>query len=485
VSSEGDNDGEAFERIQQHLERNGELKDEESAAEAEKVSSDSEQGAEQGQGDKEIGKQGDKVSAPESGVGDEPTRNETNESVKSDNERGETPGAQTTGDDAKSPEEQPDGKQGDAESPGGQQTSTKGPSGAGDEQQSKGAPNSKPEMKPGEKRQQAPSPGEQSNEEEPSAGSRGKRESDSQGEQGGDRSGGGEAGTRQPDKPGAGSGGQKAPREGTGSAGQNQSADEGAGESSEQGTGNDSPNAGRDEVADKQTGQPGGETTGRGSKHRDGEGTKPGGESGIEDDAPGSAPGEDDPGRETADSQQVSRDAKRSADGEQASRQGKASANRHATPTGDGGESGTAAAPPPRIEGTVPDGDEANLDYARKQTDLVLEKLAEQLDRKGVDEDLLKQLGWSEDDLRKFVQRWRERKDAAERRDQSGDAAKRELEEALRSLGLRRGPLQQGRVKDDTLRDLREGYRGPVPLEYQERLRAYNQGVSRARQDDE
>ena len=35
------------------------------------------------------------------------------------------------------------------------------------------------------------------------------------------------------------------------------------------------------------------------------------------------------------------------------------------------------------------------------------------------------------------------------------------------------------------MRDLREGYRGNVPLEYQERLRAYNQGVSRARAEDE
>ena len=59
------------------------------------------------------------------------------------------------------------------------------------------------------------------------------------------------------------------------------------------------------------------------------------------------------------------------------------------------------------------------------------------------------------------------------------------LEDALRSLGLHRGPLQQAAAKKDTLRDLREGYRGAVPLEYQERLRAYNQGVSRARQDGE
>ena len=43
-----------------------------------------------------------------------------------------------------------------------------------------------------------------------------------------------------------------------------------------------------------------------------------------------------------------------------------------------------------------------------------------------------------------------------------------------------RGELQQSAVQKDSMRDLREGYRGPVPAEYQERLRAYNQGVSRA-----
>jgi hypothetical protein len=155
------------------------------------------------------------------------------------------------------------------------------------------------------------------------------------------------------------------------------------------------------------------------------------------------------------------------------------------TATGGGGEMGTAAGQPPKVDGTAPEGDEVNLEYARKQTDLVLERLADQLNRKRVDDGLLEELGWSEDELRRFVERWQARKDAAQQNDPSSEAAKRELDEALRSLGLRRGPLQQGPLKDDSLRDLREGYRGTVPLEYQERLRAYNQGVSRARQDRE
>jgi hypothetical protein len=150
-----------------------------------------------------------------------------------------------------------------------------------------------------------------------------------------------------------------------------------------------------------------------------------------------------------------------------------------------GGKVPDEAIQPGQSSGTAPDGDAANLEYARKQTDLVLDKLADQLNRKKVDENLLKDLGWSEADLRKFIERWQARKEAAARNDAAGEAARRELDDALRSLGLRRGPLQQSKVRDDTMRDLREGYRGPVPPEYQERLRAYNQGVSRARERGE
>jgi hypothetical protein len=224
---------------------------------------------------------------------------------------------------------------------------------------------------------------------------------------------------------------------------------------------------------------------------RENEGNESGGERGVEDKQAGQGdkePAAQDEAEQDGE-QPFSRDAQQSAEQPDSnasnSPDGQQNANDRGTPTGDGGEKGTVAGPPPRIDGTVPDGDEANLNYTRKQTDLVLEKLAEQLNRKQVDKDLLERLGWSEEDLRKFVQRWQERKEAAKRNDQSGDAAKRELDEALRSLGLRRGPMRQGPVKDDTMRDLREGYRGPVPLEYQERLRAYNQGISRAAEDRE
>ncbi len=154
------------------------------------------------------------------------------------------------------------------------------------------------------------------------------------------------------------------------------------------------------------------------------------------------------------------------------------------TPDGSGGQGATSPGLPAQATGEAPDADAANLEYARKQTDLVLEKLSEQVKNKQVDKDLLKSLGWSEDDLRKFIARWNERKEAASKTDPGADAARRELDDALKSLGLRPAVLKQNRVKDDTQRDMNQGYRGAVPLELQERLRAFNQGVSRSRREE-
>ena len=48
-----------------------------------------------------------------------------------------------------------------------------------------------------------------------------------------------------------------------------------------------------------------------------------------------------------------------------------------------------------------------------------------------------------------------------------------------------RVPQRRALAKRQRVRDLREGYRGPVPAEYREQLRAYSEGVSRGRTDAE
>lgn len=504
VSPEGDHDAEAFGRIRRHLERSGQLKSDESATQEDSpLNRDAQQSAEHRQEntprDPASSSPKDSPSSGATERKESPTRDEATKPAQRVEQPGVGPGAETKGDDVQRPEQPKDGdearqKQEATESPGGKQTSSKGPAGAGAEQRPQGAPDSQPQLKPAEKRPQPTVTQNQPDATEPPAGARGKKESDSRGEQGGDRAGGGEEG-----------GGQKAPREGTGSAGQNQSAEEGAGETDEKGTGTDSRAAGKDATANQQTGESSGKTPGEGSTTRQGDRPLADGKRQAAD-QPSAAEGVGDSPRATPheDQQPLSRDAQRNpAEQQSDKRNGKQAPEKSqqegelptdtktqgepgqsGAPTGAGTPGGTTATATPQTEGTAPEADPANLEYARKQTDLVLEKLADQLRRKQVDEQLLEELGWSEEDLRKFVARWRARKEAAQREDAAGEAARRELDEALRSLGLRRGPLQQRAVRQDTLRDLREGYRGPVPPEFQERLRAYNRGVSRAREID-
>jgi hypothetical protein len=513
VSAAGDNDGEAFERIQQHMKRNeekqrggegetrrqGDKKSAEQQQDAanqkdnkqEPVSRDAQRSAqEQRGGEGETRRQGDSKATP-----DDATSQKNDAERSADEQDANKSDSETKDSNQLSDSKQQPNPEEQQTKPGNQETSTKGASGAGDEQKSQGAPEQQPGTKqPTEKPEQAPSGRDDPAGEDPQAGARGESKPESHGDEGADLN-----------EPSVERGSPKSPHEGTGSHGQNQSADEGVGQSAEKGAGNNSQNAGSDATADRKTGQSSGETKGRGSKTRPGE--EPGaGEEQTESEQQRGGEGEkgrhgesdsaqqeqeqgasknQDGNQQDGKQQPVSRDAERSTSNDpNGAKPGEQKSNQTGAPTGDGGVQGSDATPAPAT-GSAPEGDDANLEYARQQTDLVLDKLSEQLKRKKVDENLLKQLGWSEDELQKFVDRWQERKSAAQKNDPNGDAAKRELDDALRSLGLKPGTMKQAHVKDDRLRDLREGYRGPVPAEYQERLRAYNRGVSRSTSDSE
>jgi hypothetical protein len=62
-----------------------------------------------------------------------------------------------------------------------------------------------------------------------------------------------------------------------------------------------------------------------------------------------------------------------------------------------------------------------------------------------------------------------------------GDAARRELDETLRSLGLRpRGSaIRSGSKADDRAAGLQESRRTTPPPEYSEAFKAYTQGTAR------
>ena len=235
VSPEGDNDGEAFDRIQEFLKREGKLPKRRRDQERVRVR-------------RRVRFSGRATKAKTASVTAEPNGERDAESNPDDqadpnaDAKSEQPGAEAR------PGDSPEKIQ-RARRPRQQVAILRRPSRlrakanpapAISQNKVKGSPEAQPNMKPGDKWQQKPSGEKQGDQQEPPSGGHGKRESDSQGDQGGDRSGGGEEG-----------GGQKSNRDGTGSAGQNQSADEGAGESSEQGAGRNSPNAGQDATVER------------------------------------------------------------------------------------------------------------------------------------------------------------------------------------------------------------------------------------------
>jgi hypothetical protein len=278
----------------------------------------------------------------------------------------------------------------------------------------------------------------------PQSPSQSHRESDSEGQTDGDQSGGGKKG-----------GGQKANKSGTGGAGQNTPADEGAGRSEEPGQGETSDQApGKQPSADK-TGQSGSKS-GAGTKKAPSSGDKPQ----ASGDKPPSAGGE-------------------AGQSETQNPQGDTEPGASNQP--DGGKPGANQSPDRPWTPTTDAAEKANLEYARKATDLALAHLKDELAKDRPDPELLNRLGWTRNDLEKFVKRWEQLRGPARTGGESDASAKRELDEALRSLGLRpRATSMQGNAgRDDKSQGYKESRRTSPPPEYAEQYKAYTQGTAK------
>ncbi len=133
---------------------------------------------------------------------------------------------------------------------------------------------------------------------------------------------------------------------------------------------------------------------------------------------------------------------------------------------------------------TEPGADDANLDYARRATDFALDRLKDQLSEENPDPELLRKLGWSRDQLRQFVQRWEQLKSQAREPAAQQTGAQRELDTALRRLGLqpRGASRDRGQTEQDEDRDLRRGRRIDPPRKWSEAFRIFTQ--SRSSSDD-
>lgn len=111
------------------------------------------------------------------------------------------------------------------------------------------------------------------------------------------------------------------------------------------------------------------------------------------------------------------------------------------------------------------------MEYTKKATDMVLDYLEETRDQ--VDEGLLDDLDWSEDDLRRFRERWEKVRELDQ---PNAPAQSGELEDALRSLGLK-SPGGTGAAKTmpaDSLRNLRDsGNRRRAPAAIRDAFDAF------------
>jgi hypothetical protein len=495
VSAAGDEDGEAINRMREHFNQQDAASGESQGTEGESSDVSRDVAAEPAAGSEAAGESdpnGDGSETPEQGPDNGVTR---------DAQDNEAPGGEQATDPDSEGEPRPENADEDPAAADSGINPNQGDPGAGESSgENEGSPEMSPKN-PTEKRSSGDDSEPPADDPTPPAGSQGKTESDSEGDQGGDRSGGGDTGA-----------GQAAETEGQGAPGEHEAADEGGGAAAEPGQGEPGDEAGQQQTADGQTGESSETTPGGGSEEGDAEGqapTQPGGGESTGD--PGGAPQQPQPPGESASADEEPGEGADAAGGANGERR-RPGAEPEGTPPPDASDEqsdpddpfqdpdstpGSAAGGHPQGGGqggiipegestlNEPGGDEANLAYARQQTDLVLERLDDQLAKQKVDPSLLNKLGWTEDELRQFVARWKGLKERAASEGENGDESTRDLDAALRALGLRRKSLQfRAAAVEDELRDLRDAYRGRAPLEWTDRVREYLKGAASAESGD-
>ena len=147
------------------------------------------------------------------------------------------------------------------------------------------------------------------------------------------------------------------------------------------------------------------------------------------------------------------------------------------------GTEGAGKTPPPREPADGPTEDAANLEYAKKATDLALEYLKDQLAKGEPDQELLDELQWSREDMERFVKQW----DRFKKQEQAANPEERKQFEArLEDLGLRpkSTAIKGGRAEDQRAPALRDEGRSEPPPEYRQQYRVFSSGSAKGRQPD-
>jgi len=327
---------------------------------------------------------------------------------------------------------------------------------SGGPSKNEGSPESQEMAKPRDKTGGGqPGSKEESKSNEGKSPGHGKHESDARGDSAGDKPGEGEEG-----------GGQKSNMKGTGASGSNTPGDQGSGAAGEEGdaaTGNKSGDKARG-PAPTQGNQPNGKPSGdkgNGSQSRLG-GDKPGGSG---ESSQGSSGGEQPQDLNKQPSSELK-------PGEQSQSGGPQGQGGGGVPEGE--RRGPASRPLP------PMSEEANLEYTKKATDLVLDRLKSQLDKGELDPELQKQFG-DKEAAKKFYELWDAKRREAKQPGPQGDVARKEYQGDLKLLGLQPRTMdQQGRrTGDDDSRGLVGSRNSEPPAKYVDQYRAFLTGQGR------
>ena len=132
--------------------------------------------------------------------------------------------------------------------------------------------------------------------------------------------------------------------------------------------------------------------------------------------------------------------------------------------------------------GDVPGNENApNLKNTKKATDLALKDLQDQLKRGDVDKELLDELGWTEDQLKKFSERMQRQMNQPDaNKTEEAQARRRQFEETLKSLKLNSTSAR----RNDSVTNKREingvgPRRVPVSSEYKNAYKNFTQELSK------
>lgn len=120
-------------------------------------------------------------------------------------------------------------------------------------------------------------------------------------------------------------------------------------------------------------------------------------------------------------------------------------------------------------------GDEANAEDKKKGSELVLKRLEEELQKKKVDPELLKRMGWTEKDARDFYERLRRQG----QEDKTAPIASDNRGGFGRGTDLRGRSERAAGTRSDDLQDLQTGRRTAVPPELRKRFEAYTKSLSK------